>query len=69
MEHRYLFEDARKIGKVRRYSYCMTLPKEIIQALGWRTRQPVVVSGRSRRCRPGRKRIDGNWYIYYHVST
>ena len=43
MEHRYLFEDVRKIGKVGRYSYCVTLPKEIIQALGWRTRQRVVV--------------------------
>ena len=34
----------RKIGKVGRYSYCVTIPKEIIQSLGWRTRQRVVVS-------------------------
>jgi len=37
------YEDVRKIGKVGRYSYCVTIPKEIIQALGWRSRQRVVV--------------------------
>ena len=37
------FEDVRKIGKVGRYSYCITIPKEIIRTLGWRNRQLVVV--------------------------
>lgn len=43
MQQRYRFEDVRKIGKVGRYSYCVTIPKEIIQTLGWRSRQRVVV--------------------------
>jgi hypothetical protein len=36
--------DVRKIGKVGKYSYCVTLPREIIRALRWRQRQRVVVS-------------------------
>ena len=42
-------EAVRKIGKVGRYSYCITIPKTIVQDLGWRERQKVVVSrdGRS----------------------
>ncbi len=37
------FENTRKIGKVGKYSYCVTIPREIIRALGWRTRQRVLV--------------------------
>ncbi|MBN1270033.1 MAG: AbrB/MazE/SpoVT family DNA-binding domain-containing protein [Kiritimatiellae bacterium] len=34
----------RKIGVVGRYSYCVTIPGEVIQALRWRVGQKVVVS-------------------------
>ena len=43
-KQQYRYEDVRKIGKVGRYSYCVTIPKEIIQELGWRSRQRVVVA-------------------------
>ena len=33
----------RKLGKVGTYSYCVTIPKEIIQELKWRVKQRVVV--------------------------
>ncbi len=33
----------RKITKVGKYSYSITVPKEIIKKLGWRERQKVVV--------------------------
>ena len=42
-QQNYRFEDVRKIGKVGRYSYAITIPKEIIRELGWRSRQRVVV--------------------------
>ena len=38
------FEDVRKIGKVGTYSYCVTIPKAIIQSLGWQNHQRVVVA-------------------------
>jgi len=34
----------RKLGKVGIYSYSVTIPKKIIQDLGWRQRQRLVVS-------------------------
>ena len=34
---------ARKLRKVGKYSYCVTIPKEIVQSLGWRSRQKLVV--------------------------
>jgi hypothetical protein len=34
------FEDVRKVGK---YSCCVSIPKEIIQSLGWCSRQKLVV--------------------------
>jgi len=37
-------EDVRKIGKVGKYSYCVTIPKDIMRSLGWRSRQLVVVA-------------------------
>ncbi len=37
------FEDVRKLGKVGKYSYCVTIPKEIVQSLGWRSKQKLVV--------------------------
>jgi hypothetical protein len=37
------FEDVRKIGKVGKYSYCVTIPREIVRALGWKARQRAVV--------------------------
>ena len=43
MEGDYGFEDVRKLGKVGKYSYCVTIPREIIRELGWRNRQRVVV--------------------------
>jgi hypothetical protein len=55
------FEDVRKLGKVGRYSYCVTLPREIVQALGWRSRQRLVVGMEGDRIvvrdwKPGRDR-------------
>ena len=44
MPRTYRYEDVRKIGKVGKYSYCVTIPKEIIQALTWQNRQRVVVA-------------------------
>ncbi len=37
-------EDIRKIGKVGGYSYSITIPKALIQNLGWREHQKVVVT-------------------------
>ena len=33
----------RKLGKVGSYSYCITIPKDIVQDLRWRTKQRVTV--------------------------
>jgi len=43
MSQSHHFDDVRKIGKVGKYSYCITIPKDIVQTLGWRTSQRVVV--------------------------
>ena len=40
----YQFEAVRRIGKVGTYSYNVTIPKAIMQSLGWRNRQRVVVA-------------------------
>jgi len=44
MATRYQFDSVRKLGKVGKYSYCVTIPKEIIQSLGWQNRQRLVVA-------------------------
>ena len=38
------FEAVRKIGKVGTYSCNVTIPKAIMQSLGWRNHQRVVVA-------------------------
>ena len=35
----------RKISKLGKYSYSITIPKEVIKKLGWREKQKVVVKG------------------------
>lgn len=44
MKEPYAFEAVRKIGKVGTYSYNVTIPKAIMQSLGWKSRQRVVVA-------------------------
>ena len=44
MGNEYQFESVRKIGKVGTYSYNLTIPKAIMQGLGWQSRQRVVVA-------------------------
>lgn len=36
-------DPARKVTKVGKYSYAITVPKDLIKKLGWRERQKVVV--------------------------
>ena len=38
------FETVRKIGKVGTYSYNITIPKAIMQGLGWQNHQRVVIA-------------------------
>ena len=38
MDSEYQFESVRKIGKVGTYSYNVTIPKAIMQGLGWQSR-------------------------------
>ena len=45
----------RKISKQGKYSYYVTIPKELINELGWRERQRVVVK------RSGEKLIIEDW--------
>lgn len=40
----FKFEAVRKIGKVGTYSYNITIPKAIMQGLGWRKHQRVVIA-------------------------
>jgi antitoxin component of MazEF toxin-antitoxin module len=42
MAAEYQLERVRKIGKVGKYSYNVTIPKEIMQGLGWMNHQRVV---------------------------
>ena len=44
MASAYQFETVRKIGKVGTYSYNVTIPKAIMQSLGWQNHQKVVVA-------------------------
>ena len=39
-----ILADVRRVTRVGRYSYCVTIPKAIISELRWRERQRVVVS-------------------------
>lgn len=36
----------RKLQKMGKYSYCVTLPKEVIDKYGWKERQKLVVEDR-----------------------
>ncbi len=37
-------KSVRKLGKVGKYSYAVTIPGDIIRELGWKERQKLVVS-------------------------
>lgn len=45
----------RKVTKTGKYTYYVTIPKEEIEALGWRERQKVVVR------RVGKKLVIEDW--------
>ena len=40
----YQFEAVRKIGKVGKYSYNITIPKSIMRGLRWQNHQRVVIA-------------------------
>ena len=44
MAGEFQFEAVRKIGKVGKYSYNVTIPKAIMQGLGWQNHQRVVIA-------------------------
>ena len=44
MKSDFQLEAVRKIGKVGTYSYNVTIPKSIMQSLGWQNHQRVVVA-------------------------
>ena len=65
MSDEYQFEAVRKIGKVGTYSYNITIPKAIMQGLGWQNHQRVVLAQQGdtiviRDWKPKRERRSGN---------
>ena len=48
-------KSVRKLRKVGKYSYAVTLPGEFIRELGWRERQKLVVSLK------GKKMVIEDW--------
>jgi|TARA_B100000959_G_C14913275_1_gene596089 hypothetical protein len=38
----------RKLGRTSRYSYLVTLPKEVVQKYGWKEKQKLAIVDRGR---------------------